>query len=321
MEEIKERPGYYATIPANVRYDKELCANAKLLYGELTSLCNSKGYCWARNSYFAALYDVSESTVKRWISQLSSRGYIDVLVIMANATMSQTKRRITLRFSEEIKNEPAESEMNPRGSKNELEGGCKNELYNNTDYTSNIDINITSNNYTSKEEEITKEEERFLIEQKEIYRDPRLFPDAIRDFSPSNSPAKGQYHPEGDSSKNPGVVPKKGHVSDELWRTDFEEYKKCLFNAMNEILKDAEYVSSRERYFNNIDVRLTLDKSIRDFWGTEDGWKRKKKTTKGTPNWITTLKNSFEMNKVYKPRVFGAIQEPVPSPTRQKLKL
>ena len=67
---------YYAIIPANVRYDKQLSANAKLLYGEITALCNEKGYCWAGNSYFSELYGVSDRAVSRWIKELSARGYI-----------------------------------------------------------------------------------------------------------------------------------------------------------------------------------------------------------------------------------------------------
>ncbi len=74
MTDIKK--SYYAIIPANVRYDENLVPNAKLLYGELTALCNEKGYCWAGNSYFAELYHTKEETISRWIKSLKENGYI-----------------------------------------------------------------------------------------------------------------------------------------------------------------------------------------------------------------------------------------------------
>lgn len=75
MEELNK--AYYAIIPANVRYDKRLTANAKLLYGEITALCNEKGFCWAGNDYFASLYDVTKQTISTWIHQLKEYGYIE----------------------------------------------------------------------------------------------------------------------------------------------------------------------------------------------------------------------------------------------------
>ena len=73
-----EHRGYFAVIPANVRYDRNLAPNAKLLYGEITALCNERGFCWARNSYFAKLYGVTERTVRNWISSLVYEEYIYV---------------------------------------------------------------------------------------------------------------------------------------------------------------------------------------------------------------------------------------------------
>lgn len=72
----KMQKNYYAIIPADVRYDEKLTPNAKLLYGEITALCNEKGYCWANNQYFSNLYGVSKTTISKWINQLIKRGYV-----------------------------------------------------------------------------------------------------------------------------------------------------------------------------------------------------------------------------------------------------
>lgn len=72
------KKSYFAIIPASVRYDKNIIPNAKLLYGEITALCNEKGYCWATNQYFSELYQVSKQTISKWINQLKENNYINV---------------------------------------------------------------------------------------------------------------------------------------------------------------------------------------------------------------------------------------------------
>ena len=72
------KKSYYAIIPANVRYDKNLNNGSKLLYGEITALCNEKGFCWAGNGYFSGLYGVSERTIRRWFLELAENNYISI---------------------------------------------------------------------------------------------------------------------------------------------------------------------------------------------------------------------------------------------------
>ena len=77
----KEQPNYYAIIPATVRYDTNLKSAEKLLYGEITSLANKNGYCYAQNKYFADLYNVTAVSISRWISHLQELGYIKTEII------------------------------------------------------------------------------------------------------------------------------------------------------------------------------------------------------------------------------------------------
>lgn len=92
MEE--QQKAYYAIIPAEVRYDKDLPPNAKLLYGEITALCNEKGYCWASNQYFADLYHSSISAVQKWVSALVKKGYINLELVYKEGTKQILQRKL-----------------------------------------------------------------------------------------------------------------------------------------------------------------------------------------------------------------------------------
>lgn len=137
-----ENPSYYAIIPANVRYDKDLPANAKLLYGEITALCNKEGYCWASNDYFANLYGVSIRSVKLWIKSLSNKGYINCQLIYKKGSKEVEKRIIRL--------DPVKK-SSPPSEKNFTTPSEKNCTDNNTR------MNNTINNISSSKDEGEKE--------------------------------------------------------------------------------------------------------------------------------------------------------------------
>jgi rhodanese-related sulfurtransferase len=90
------KPSYYSIIPATVRYDKKLTPNAKLLYAEITSLCNMNGKCNASTKYFANLYEVSRVSVQNWLKLLEDRNYIKRSVIYKEGSKEILSRSITL---------------------------------------------------------------------------------------------------------------------------------------------------------------------------------------------------------------------------------
>lgn len=100
----ENKKSYFAVIPANIRYDESLPPNAKLLYGEITALCNAEGYCWASNKYFAELYGVSPITISRWINILADRGYISSQLIYKEGTKEIVNRYIQICYEPINKN-------------------------------------------------------------------------------------------------------------------------------------------------------------------------------------------------------------------------
>jgi DNA-binding transcriptional regulator GbsR (MarR family) len=123
---MENQKNYYAIIPADVRYDKRLTPNAKLLYGEITALCNEKGYCWAGNEYFSELYGVSKTSISKWIKQLSDYNYIQLSYQKRGFQVVQRNISLSVRLT---KVKPSDEEKLNRSDEEKLK---ENNTFNNT---------------------------------------------------------------------------------------------------------------------------------------------------------------------------------------------
>lgn len=80
----KPQQAYWGVIPGELRTDDTLPANAKLLYVDISTLTNQRGYCFASNEYLAGLYGWTERSVQRMIAALARRGYIQVEMVQGH---------------------------------------------------------------------------------------------------------------------------------------------------------------------------------------------------------------------------------------------
>ena len=140
---MEEKPNYYAIIPADVRYDPKLTSTEKLLYGEITSLTQKTGECWASNKYFANLYDVEPQSISRMIKHLTEREHITYRIVYKENKKEIEKRIISIPINKNVNTyyQKCYEGIN----KNVKRGINKNVKENNTS------INITSINNKKKE--------------------------------------------------------------------------------------------------------------------------------------------------------------------------
>jgi hypothetical protein len=86
------------------------------------------------------------------------------------------------------------------------------------------------------------------------------------------------------------------------WRNSFEVYKAELKQAYISLINDVDYIKQRQGYHNNLDIPKSLEKACVDYWATEEGWAKKKKTKSKTIDWRSTFNNalSLQCNQVRK---------------------
>lgn len=154
-----ENPSYYAIIPADVRYDKRLKANEKLMYGELTCLTYKTGYCFASNKYFAELYGVTPQAISGWIKNLEKCGYI-TCEYLHNGTEIKERRIRVIKDTNSTNDEEGNSTKLEKGINKTLKGYKQKFKDNNTrdNNTSNNNINLGGDPQTTT----TTEKNRFV---------------------------------------------------------------------------------------------------------------------------------------------------------------
>lgn len=130
-----EQQNYYAVIPSHILNAKDITSDEKLLYALITSLSNDKGYCYASNAYFSKRFGKSDSSIKRWLSNLVLKNYICSKVNYKPGTKQVESRY--LKICSDLG-----PEMNPPGSKYEPTPGSKSELDSIKEENIKKDINI-----------------------------------------------------------------------------------------------------------------------------------------------------------------------------------
>lgn len=176
-----QKVSYFATIPAPVRYSKDVSNFAKLLYAEITCLTNAKGYCFAMNGYLADLYKVHKNTISGAIKELENAGFVRCNYITKNKEI--VERRIYLVIDTEKQNgyeieingievksraetygEPINNSIN---TPNKKEGGVSQKTVRplNQKSVENVSSNVTVNVNSFKNKEMNKTNELVLQNQ------------------------------------------------------------------------------------------------------------------------------------------------------------
>ena len=84
------------------------------------------------------------------------------------------------------------------------------------------------------------------------------------------------------------------------WRGSIDEYLSIVKDSRESLLFDDRHKALFLKYNPRCDYKLTIEKTIEMFWGTEDGWNYCKKKRKGkTLDMVATLRKNLERNRVY----------------------
>jgi len=81
---IEGKPTGYINIDKDL-ITKKISAGAKLLYMDISSMCSAGKHCFAKNQYFASIYNRSKTTIDNYIRELKKFKYLVTFIKDNNA--------------------------------------------------------------------------------------------------------------------------------------------------------------------------------------------------------------------------------------------
>lgn len=105
------------------------------------------------------------------------------------------------------------------------------------------------------------------------------------------------------------------------WRENstsgYEAYLSMAEAEFDRLCNDWEFIAQMKYFHPGVSVRKTLEWMWEQFWGTEEGWKHKRKQGSDTIDWKQTIIKNFPKNKKY----FGKNEPDLEAQHLEKLRM
>lgn len=113
-------------------------------------------------------------------------------------------------------------------------------------------------------------------------------------------PQEVEVEVEVEEDKSLIIKPKK--EKEKTWRENFKIYQSLVLEAAKSIIADSAEMERQQKYHPNLNIKLTIEKAVNNYWGTVEGWEKKKSKKSKTINMRRTLINNIDRNKVWQDR-------------------
>lgn len=115
----------------------------------------------------------------------------------------------------------------------------------------------------------------------------------------ATAPAAGEPSGKGASSGQRAGDEQPDTSKGKDWRNDYETYLELTREALAAIRGDPELLERQRAYYPGVNILLSLDKALDNFWATPAGWKNKKKSRSKEIDMKQTLINAIAKNRVF----------------------